>query len=681
MRRPSVLRKNRLRAWVCAGAFGATGLVAHDGLMADDAAEPGKLPSLTRVVAPAWSPMDEHAKRVVDYTLRAKLDPTAHTVHGEGTIAWTNVSSAPVKELWVHLYLNGFKNQSSVFMRSPIGGFRGTTVPQEWGTIDVRRFTWRTGDGPDDKVELWNDVELRRGSDEDETDARVPLPRQVQPGETLRIEMVWDDKLPSVVERTGFDGSFHMVGQWFPKIAKIEPDGTFAHFPFHHLGEFYADFGRYDVTLDVPEAFVVGATGPLVTAEQSAEPGRRIERHVQDDIHDFAWTAWDRFQTRRETIDGVDVAILFPPGHDGNAERELATMRFALPHYGERYGRYPYPGLTIVHPPSSAQEAGGMEYPTLITTGAASFTPEGIYSPELVTIHEFGHQYFYGLVATHETSWPFLDEGLNSYAETEAMEAWKGAGSAMDRFGLRIGTGMFHADRARHFGHDERVAMAAHMFQTGAAYGGLVYNRSAAILETLRRVYGDAPMRRAMGEYTRLFRFHHPTPDALIAVFDRNMGPAAADVIRGAFFQKGWVDFAVTQIASHAVHPPAGIFDVAGKRETVKGGGAGAGSGKYQGWVLVHRRGTLTFPVEIELVAEDGTRTRVPWDGVTDSVRVPYTGSSPLRSAVVDPDQRVLLDQQPENDFATAPGRSQAGAPRVLERATYWAQLLGGIAP
>ena len=294
-------------------------------------------------------------------------------MHGEGTIAWKNVSSQPVSQLWMHLYLNAFKNQSSVFMRAPVGGFRGTTVPKEWGTIDVRKLTWRDGT---EQHELWPTAQLRRGDDFDETDASIPLPRAVAPGETIDLEWSGTTSCPSIVERTGFDGSFHMVAQWFPKLAKIEPDGTFAHFPFHHLGEFYADYGKYDVTVDVPEAFIVGATGTVT--ESRVEGGRRIERHVQDDVHDFAWTAWDKFQTRKETIDGVACTILYPPGYDDHAERELATMRFALPHYGARYGKYPYPLLTLVHPPASAPEAGGMEYPTLITTGGSSYIPNGV---------------------------------------------------------------------------------------------------------------------------------------------------------------------------------------------------------------------------------------------------------------------------------------------------------------
>src|SRR5262249_35357762 len=152
--------------------------------------------------------------------------------------------------------------------------------------------------------------------------------------------------------------------------------------------------------------------------------------------------------------------------------------------------------LTLVHPPSTAREAGGMEYPTLITTGGALVESSLARLPELVTIHEFGHQYFYGLLASNEMKWPFLDEGLNSYAEALAMREWKGPGAAAELFGLSIGDTEGHAERARHFTFDDRVAQPAHTFGTGSAYGSLVYSRTATILETMRRVYGDAEVGR-----------------------------------------------------------------------------------------------------------------------------------------------------------------------------------------
>lgn len=649
--------------------FASALVVALATLAGDDRAAPPDTPASALTTSGDWT-MLAHPEHVTSYTLSARLDPDKHAVHGEGTITFKNTSSRELSELWFHLYLNAFKNQSSVFLRTPVGGFRGATVPATWGTIDVRKLTWIDGA---ERRELWAGAEVKRPDDEDETDARVPLPRPLAQGETMTLEVTWDDQLPSIVERTGFDGSFHMVAQWFPKLAKLEADGSFAHFPFHHLGEFYADYGRYDVTVDVPEAYVLGGTGKVTSSK--VEGGRRIERREQADVHDFAFTAWDRFQTREETIDGVAVKILFPPSYDRLAERELATLRFALPHFGKRYGAYPYDVLTVMHPPPTAQEAGGMEYPTFITTGGTVYIPDGVLMPELVTIHEFGHQYFYGLLASHETKWPFLDEGLNSYAESEAMTAWRGAGSMVDMLGLQVGGAEGHALQAAMHPQDERIAQPAHAFATGSAYGSQVYSRTAATLETLRRVYGEEPMQRALGGYARAFRFRHPTPDDLLAMVGAAMGERAKANLKTALFDKGWVDYAVLQMSSHPARKPAGIFDVAGKRETVPVDRSASGA-RYEGWVLVTRRGTLSFPVDVELALEDGTKKRVAWDGNAESKRIPYAGDSRLVGVVVDPDHKVLLDAQPTNNAATSSSSPSPGAPRVLERATYWAELL-----
>jgi hypothetical protein len=626
-----------------------------------------------------------HADDVVDYTLRATLDAEAHTVHGEGTITWRNTSVKSVRELWVHLYLNAFKNERSAFFRERVGG-RGSGQAEDWGWIDVRKLLLRTEGGT--SVDLWPGAELRRsaGGDtgqpgldlsDDQTDARVPLPREVAVGETIQLDVAFDEKLPIVVERTGYRGHYHMVGQWFPKLARLEPDGTWAHFPFHHLTEFYADYGTYDVTLDVPEAYTIGATGPVV--DQQVANGRRVERHVQADVHDFAWTAWDAWQTARDTIDGVQVTLLYPRGFRRIAARELATLRFALPYYSARYGRYPYPTLTVVHPQQDVGESGGMEYPTLITTGGAWLTPPGLLAPELVTIHEMGHQWFYGLVGTNEHAWPFLDEGLNQFAEQDGMGRWRGESSALDLAGLVVSDAALDAVGGNMTVHNEPVAQAASSFSTGADYGGLVYARTASLLETLRRVYGDEPVGRALGRYARRFRFQHPGPEQLLAVFDEVLGATVASTLRTALFEKGWVDYLVEGVWAQESKRPAGLFDRGGARERVEPDTAGDGG--WDNTVLVRRRGTLSFPVEIELVMADGTRRRERWDGEGDSKRLSWHGPVAVASAIVDPEDRVLVDYNLANNRASADGRGGGGA-RTLERATYWMQLaLQAVSP
>lgn len=665
MRAPRASRFGRV------GRVGLAGLAALT-LAADGGAGPrpvADLPAADASVRRIESDesLPPHAEHVVGYTLKATLDPKAHTVHGAGTIAWTNASRADVRELWLHLYLNAFKNESSVWQREPIGRFRGGAAVRDWGAIDVTKLTWKRAGGD---VDLLPSLERSRSGDPDETDARAPLPLAIAPGEVATLEVEWDAKLPTVVERTGYDGSFHMVAQWFPKIAKIEPDGTFAHFPFHHLSEFYADFGSYDVTIDVPEAFVIGATGPAV--EKRTEGGRRVERHVQRDVHDFAFTAWDQFVEENETIDGVAVRVLHHPAYRAVADREMAAMRFALPHFRARYGRYPYEVLTLVHPPDTSREAGGMEYPTLITTGGPWWMPEGFRQPELVTIHEFGHQYFYGLIATNEERWPFLDEGLNSYAEQECLRAWLGPGSASSLLSLGVGDHVAQAVSSRRFVHDEAVGRRAGDFVLGQDYGGLVYGRTATVLETLARVWGKERMDRAMGVYARTFRYRHPTPEDLFAVIRDVVDPRAATAARSALFEKGWVDFALLDGTSRRPRDPAGLFDRGGKRETVA---AGTGAdGRYTGYVVVSRRGTLSLPVDVLFVAEDGTRTTTTWDGDAEITRIGYEGKSPLAFAVVDPEHKVLVDQDSTNHFQ-AFGSARAGAPRIMERALYLGEM------
>jgi hypothetical protein len=609
-----------------------------------------------------------HADDIVDYKLVATLDPLTHTVHGEGSILWRNRSPEPQSELWLHLYLNAFKNERSAFLRERVGG-RGSIPPEDWGWIDVRKLGLHGSSTA--LIDLWPAAELHRPGDEDETDVRVPLPHAVLPGGQIALDVVFDDKLPAIIERTGYRGTFHMVGQWFPKVARLEPDGRWAHFPLHHLSEFYSDFGTYDVTLDVPADYTVGATGPLV--ESRVANGRRIERHVEHDVHDFAWTAWDKYQTIRETVDGVAVALLYPPRFDPLARRELGALRFAIPYYSARYGRYPYGVLTVVHPPQDAAEAGGMEYPTLITTGGAWWTPRAILEPEIVTIHEFGHQWFYGLVANSELEWPVLDEGLNQFAEVEAMAKWRGGASLVDFAGLQVSDAAVQAVGGNMSVHDEPVGQPASAFSSGANYGRLVYARTAAVFETLARVYGDNAVGGALGRYARRYRFEHPGPEQLIGVFRESLGDRAAATLHAALFEKGWVDYAVDGAWTRSAERVAGVFDRGGKRETVKEGASEEG-----GWdssVLVRRRGTLSFPVDIEFSFTDGSRRRERWEAEEEWKRFSWHGPVALRAAVVDPDDRILVDMNLGNNMGVPQGEAR-WAPRTFERAMYWMQLL-----
>ncbi len=581
--------------------------------------------------------MRRNASAVASYTLRAKLDADTHVVHAEGVITWTNRSRASVRTLYVHAYLNAFKNEQSTFLSERDAGGRGSGALRAPGELDVNRFAVREMGGED----LWPSA---RNADDanpnDQTDLAIALPGDVAVGQTIHVDVAFDARLPWVVERSGYAGSFNMVAQWFPKIARLRPDGTFAHFPYRHLSEFYADFGDYDVTIDVPDGYEVGATGRQVADEHAG--GRRVVHYVQRDIHDFAFAAYDGFRVLTRQSDGIAMRCLVPAGCEAVGEQELDAAAFGLRAYGHSYGAYPYETLTIVHPPPDAEEAGGMEYPTLITTGGPWYAFSQAGWVRSLTLHELGHQYFYGLVATNEERWPFLDEGMTSYAAYEALDQGWGQASLWAIGWSTGGTDGLLRYLGLPAGHDDIIAQPADSFVSWRSYGLLVYARTALVMRTLDRAYEPGAAKRALGRYARRYRFDHPGPSQLLGAVRDTVGDDAARELGTALFDRGWVDYAMTDARC----------DDARKCS-----------------IVVTRRGNLTFPVDIDVTASNGTVHRIHWDGRGRQVALPVADVQDISSVVIDPERRILLDEDLANNTLRVRGAPRAW--RVWDRAAY----------
>ena len=635
-----------------------------------------------------WPAMLQTSEHVADYRLEAKLDPDAHVIDGKGTITLHNVSKAPLHDLRLHLYLNAFKNDSTVFRRARVAGFRGDHEGQA-GLIDVKKllfegddvwpthaFIEHTGESPQDPLSNGS-APVVDGAPLDETDVSVKLPREVAPGESIELEVEFRDELPEISERTGFSGHFHFAGQWFPKLAKLGDDGEWKSYAFHHVAEFYADFGSYDVTIDVPDAYTIGATGTR-TSQQLAS-GRRIERYRQDDVHDFAFTAWDRYVVREAEEGGVHLHFLSPPGFDAAIDREVLSVRQGLRDLGARFGEYPYRDFTVVHPPPDANEAGGMEYPTLITTGGTWWPSHGSEEVEGVTVHELGHQWFYGLVATNEVEWPSGDEGFNSFAELGVMDHLFPGGSMVSINGFGASFEGF-AKRGADPEYDEPVFQPAYAFADGRSYGGRVYGATSVILETLSRTYPRFDT--AMGVYARTQRFKHPSPDDFfdtVAELDEDCAAAA----RAALTSPTTLDLFVGQVISAKRHSPTGWFDPPGGRVQKRDE---LGDHGYVNVVWIGRRGIVDLPIDVELRFADGSRRRelVRFGPIAPSShpgsgtwrRIDADGPTALESVLLDPDEKILMDRTRLDNFATASGGKTAGAPITRERALSWIELL-----
>ena len=233
--------------------------------------------------------------RIVSYDIAVRLDASRKQLIGRETVTWRNPSDDAVSDLWLHLYLNAFRNTASTFVRESGGQLRGDRMAENrWGWIDVSSF--RLADGTD----LTGAIRFEHPDDdnaEDRTVIRVPLPQAVPPRGSITFDVAFKAQLPEVFARSGYKRDFYLVGQWFPKLGVYEPAGMRGRaaggwncHQYHANSEFYADYGEFHVEMTVPSTFVVGATGER-KGRVDHKNGTVTYIYEQADVHDFAWTA------------------------------------------------------------------------------------------------------------------------------------------------------------------------------------------------------------------------------------------------------------------------------------------------------------------------------------------------------------------------------------------------------
>jgi hypothetical protein len=297
-----------------------------------------------------------------------------------------------------------------------------------------------------------------------------------------------------------------------------------------------------------------------------------------------------------------------------------------------------------------------VEYPTLITTGGAWHQSLWSRALENVTIHELGHQWFYGLVASDERRWPFLDEGLTSYAESIAFREFFGEASASNVLGFDLSSEALRRALMANRPHDLPIVTAASDFASFADLGGVIYGRTSLLLGTIANVYGEAQLAAALGRYTRRYRFAHPTPEQFLEVLGETLSKGAMTNLRGALLAGEGVDYEVRDLISARVLaapalPPQGATPgsapgTASRADDTTPPGTPATPGTLvESQVVVYRHGELEFPVDVALLAASGERFIQHWDGSGRFRVFSHRGTSPIVSAVIDPNGDVLLDE------------------------------------
>ncbi|HEY8585404.1 MAG TPA: M1 family metallopeptidase [Rhodanobacter sp.] len=647
--------------------------------------------------ADAWGgPRGDHpatlSDQVVSYTIEASLDPAKHTVDGKQVMTWRNRSNRRVNKVYLHLYLNAFEGPGSTFFTerrlfTGSGHSRGnaTLKKGEWGYIELKKVQ------QEGQSVTWRFVQPDGGPKTDRTVVELNLPQPVPAGATLSLDIDFHSQLPRVVERTGWFGDFHLVAQWFPKIAVLELPGERgataprwnAH-EFHFHSEFYADYGNYDVKLTVPKGYTVGAVGQAQGAP--VQVGDKVTHHfVQHDVEDFAWVAAPGYRVQHTTWTGpgspaVDVQVIYPPEYEASAQPVLKATTDSLTYFSETLGPYPYETVTAVVPPYNAGEAGGMEYPTFFTAEGYNEVVPGTltqYMLDFVTIHEFGHGYFMGILGSNEFEEPMLDEGMNEYWDDRMLVDRKqdiiASTPWLKRLGIQPRINPFDMERLSGvlgIGVPADSLDANSWDRMSSRSYGSVYSRTAATMRTLENLLGHEVMGKAMKLYYERWKFRHPSAADLRDALAE--GSANPDLVHSIFAAQVYgtdkVDAAVLSIDNEEQKPRAGTQVRDGKRVTLTAKDVSkqvdtaraawkkahkdakhGGPYPWQSTVTVRRTGAAV-PRTVLVKFEDGSSESVRWDDGSRWKRLTFVKPVKAVSATVDARQEIVLDTNRIND-------------------------------
>jgi hypothetical protein len=568
-------------------------------------------------------PGPKYWQQRADYRIAATLDPAKNELRGRETIHYVNHSPDALPYLWLFVEQNLCEpNSITNQLNQPPLVFLGTS-------FDFSCQGFNSAPRLESMTIAGREVKRTRFG----TTLRVDLASPLASGASVDINAVWHFNVPPQGGgRMGHDGPLYEIAQWYPRVAVYDDVKGWNHEPYIGAGEFYLEYGDYDVTLTVPNEDIVAATGELQNAEQALTAAQRQRLAVArrsdtaiaiiradeagnvsktrpagatswhftaHNVRDFAFAAGPGMRWDASGYDGILIEDLYRP----KAEKwtEVNRMgREAIKYYSEQWFRYPYSHATTVEGPVE-----GMEYPML------TFTPN---SPtredqQWVIAHEFGHEWFPMVVGSNERLYPWMDEGFNTFIDlANAAKYFAGTpyGDTIEVHPLHL-----YAEHAKP--GNEQPLIEKPVEVRDLFWGG--YQKPALMMQMLRyEVLGKDRFDAAFREYIRTWAFKHPTPSDFFRLMRDQSGMELDWFWRDWIFTTARLDQAV---------------------DSTSRGTDGVTS------VYLHNRGTMVMPAELSLAFEDGTTSTVKlpvemWN-LGDRFTYRVMGTKPVRAVEVDP--------------------------------------------
>ncbi len=596
-------------------------------------------------------PEDDYWQQFVHYTMDVTLDPETHILTGNETILYRNNSPNTLNKFYLHLYPNAYKDENSTMAQEAKKYYQLRDVPEEdRGWIEITSFSIDSPGAAASQVVTAYQVE--------DTILEAALPSPLPPGGEVTIRLTFESKVRKISSRAGYRGSQYDFAQWYPKVVVYDHEGWHPE-QFHLFAEFYGEYATWDVTINVPFDYIVGATGEVVSGDPgwnlvavdtslSGEDWQNNYKEMKENIkqltektktrtvafhaenaHTFAWTACPDFLYEKGEWDGIPIHVLYRSNVKSRWSKTVAERgNRALAWLSDKFGRYPYPQLTITH----GLLGGGMEYPMLVMNASES---EGLI------LHEVGHIYFYGILGNNEQEEAWLDEGFTTFQTRWYME---------DRYG-KLG---FDKDRAlrnrssfvkKHYpissskdgnvnfvlfymnsGLNEPISTPGYKYNDGFSYGVYSYPKGSYFYEMLRYIVGEEKWSKICHTYFDRWKFKHVNEARFKQVVEEVSGMDLD------WYFKQWLHDAVLVNYSLGSVKKNKLAD--GKWETV---------------VEVKRTEPGVMPVEISLQTDDGLSVTKRWDGFAEKGEVKFVTTAKPGKVRLDPNDQILDNSRLDN--------------------------------
>lgn len=504
------------------------------------------------LLVPSPASAQEYFQQEVNYQIRVSLDDQDHMLRGFEKIHYTNNAPEALEKIHFHLWPNAYKNNQTTLAREQFrkdGKHYLFRLEDQRGYIDSLRFR------VDGKPVEWD-------HHPDHIDVcTIELNEPLESGETVTITTPFRVKIPlGVTSRLGHIGQSYKITQWYPKPAVYDQRGWHA-MPYRDMGEFYSEYGRYEVSITLPENYVVAATGSLQTPSEkewlknkaldtkgqfSFDPGdmdfpassaqTKTIRYTIDSTHDFAWFADKRYHVMLDSVklprSGRHVRTwAFFTNDQAELWRNATNyINEAIAHYSRWYGDYAWDNCSAILG-AAGSRGNGMEYPTITAIGHTQ-EPKML---ETVIMHEVGHNWFYGMLGFNERRYPFLDEGINTFSEIRYMDARYPNLKLYDTYGMSSGLARILGIEHMKYRHQHELLYLIPARQnkdqptntpsagfTGLNYGSIPYSKTGLAFKHLEGYLGRRTFDQAMRRFFHSWKFKHPYPEDLQNTFEKN---------------------------------------------------------------------------------------------------------------------------------------------------------------